>query len=321
MAKKNTLNYVKLGVFVTTGFLILVVSLYFIGSKKNLFGNTFSLFVNFKDINGLTKGNNVRYGGIDVGTVGKIEILNDTTIKVEMVLEEKMKAMIRKNSIAGIGTDGLMGDKIIEIEAGNPGSENVGDNDMIFSQESVDTDEMLRTLQFTNNNVAIVSANLKSLTETINKSKGTLYTVFMDTTLSMQINRAVSNIQSASNHLNAVGEDLSAASSGLQQGNGLLGALLKDTSIANEFKASMASIKSSAEQLNAATKNMQEVMEQVNHGNGTLNALVNDSATAASLKSAIKNIDSSSVKLNENLEAMRYSWPFKGYFKKQEKNK
>src|SRR6476620_10821290 len=118
MTKKNTINYVKLGIFVTVGMVILVVSLYFIGSKKNLFGNKFSVYVNFKDINGLKKGNNVRYGGIDVGTIGNIVILNDTTIKVEMILDENMKAMIRKNSIAKIGTDGLMGDKLIEIGAG-----------------------------------------------------------------------------------------------------------------------------------------------------------------------------------------------------------
>src|SRR5262245_31239776 len=124
MAKKTTINYVKLGVFVTAGVLILVVSLYFIGSKRNLFGNTFSLYVNFKDVNGLRKGNNVRYAGIDVGTIGKIEIMNDTTIKIEMILEEKMKSMIRKTSIASIGTDGLMGDKLIDISAGSSGSEN-----------------------------------------------------------------------------------------------------------------------------------------------------------------------------------------------------
>ena len=321
MSRKSTINYVKLGIFVTAGLLLLVIALYFIGSKKNLFGDTFSLYVNFKDINGLKKGNNIRYGGIDVGTVGKITIINDTTIKVELVLEERMKTMIRKNSVANIGTDGLMGDKLVNIDAGSSASQNVTDDDYILSRESVNTDEMLRTLQFTNNNVAIVSANLKTLTETINKSKGTLYTIMMDTSLSVQITRALSNIEAASSHINSFGQDLSVAGEDLQQGKGFLGALLKDTALSGDFKNSMTNIKNSGEQLSAATKNLQDILEKVNHGSGPLNTLINDTGADASLKNAIQNIDSSSVKLNENLEALKHSWLLRRYFKKQEKKK
>ena len=114
---KETPNYIKLGILVTVGLVLLVVGLYFIGSNKNLFGSTFKLYAVFKDVNGLKAGNNVRYAGIDVGTVENILINNDTTIRVEMVIEERMKDVIKKNSIAGIGTDGLMGDRLINIDA------------------------------------------------------------------------------------------------------------------------------------------------------------------------------------------------------------
>ena len=319
MPKKKVIDYVKLGLFVTAGLVILVVSLYFVGSKKNLFGDTFKLYVEFRDINGLKKGNNVRYGGIDIGSVDDIIIVNDTTIKIEMVLESQMKSLIKKDSEAGIGTDGLMGDKLINIHAGSPGAETIAEGDVIRAQESIDTDEMLRTLQFTNNNVAIVSANLKSLTETINKSKGTLYTVLMDTTLSEQIHRALQNIENASRQLSDLGSDLSAAGNDLQDGKGLLGTLLKDSSVASDFKSTMASIKTSGEQLNAATQNMQVMMETAAHGNGSLNMLLSDTSIANNFRNAIQNIDSSSVKLNENLEALQHSWLLRGYFKKQEK--
>lgn len=321
MAKKLILNYIKLGIFVTAGMLILVVSLYFIGSKKKLFEDTFKLYVNFHDINGLKKGNNVRFGGIDIGTVNKVEIINDTTIRVQLVVEERMKTMIRKNSIASIGTDGLMGDKLVSIEAGSGSAEFVVEDDAIASQESVDTDAMLRTLQFTNNNVAIVSANLKMLTETINKSRGTLYTVLMDTSISEKIRHVLDNVEVAGSHLKSLGEDLAASGEDLQQGRGLLGALLKDTTLSEEFRTTVSGIKISGDQLNAATKSMQEVMEKINHGEGTMHTLISDSSTANNLKSAIQNIDSSSVKLNENLEALKHSWLLRGYFKKQNRKK
>jgi phospholipid/cholesterol/gamma-HCH transport system substrate-binding protein len=316
---KETPNYIKLGIFVTTGLVLLVVGLYFIGSNKNLFGSTFKLYAVFKDVNGLKAGNNVRYGGIDVGTVEKIIISNDTTIRVEMVIEERMKDVIRKNSIAGIGTDGLMGDKLINIDAGSSNAKTVDEGDEIASLAFVNTEEMLRTLEFTNQNVAVVSANLKSLTETINKSRGTLYTVLMDTTIAGHFHNALENIESASNYLNGLARDISFVGSDLKSGNGLAGTLLNDTALNSDFKNTMALIKISGEQIHSATLNMQEVFEKVNHGNGTLSTLINDSITAFQLRQAIQHIDSSSIKLNEDLEGLKHSFLLRSYFRKKEK--
>ncbi len=318
---KETPNYIKLGIFVTVGLSLLVVGLYFIGSNKNLFGSTFKLYAVFKDVNGLREGNNVRYGGIDVGTVENIQINNDTTIRVEMVLEESMKGVIRKNSIAGIGTNGLMGDKLINIDAGSADTKTVEEGDEIASIAFVNTEEMLRTLEFTNQNVAVVSANLKSLTETINKSRGTLYTVLMDTSLAVHFHNALDNIESASNYLNGLTRDLSIVGTDLKNGNGLVGTLLYDTMLTSDFKNTMALIKISGDQIHSATLNMQEVFEKVNHGNGSLSTLINDSTTAFQLRQAIQHIDSSSIKLNENLEGLKHSFLLRGYFRKQEKKK
>src|SRR5688572_13073658 len=139
MAAKTTINFIKLGVFVTVGVLILVISLYFIGSKKNMFGDTFTLYAIFNDVNGLKKGNNVRYGGIEIGIVENISVINDTSIRVEMKLESDMKHVIRKNSTAAVGTDGLMGDKLININAGNVTSAVVEDGGQIYSMPIIDT--------------------------------------------------------------------------------------------------------------------------------------------------------------------------------------
>ena len=321
MAKKLTVNYIKLGILVSAGLLLLVVSLYFIGSKKNLFGNTIRLYAVFNDVSGLKPGNNVRYAGIDIGTVEEITIINDTVIRTELLLEERMIDVIRKNALASIGTDGLMGDKLVNIHAGNPDAALVAEGDEITSLPNVNTDEMLRTLEFTNRNVAVVSANLKILTETINESKGTLYTILMDTTLSLGIHNALDNIESASVSLNSFAGNLSDAGHDLKSDNSLIGSLLSDTSLAADFRITISKIRESGEQLSAATKNMQEVLENINHGSGTLNTLVNDSNMSGSLKNAIQNIDSSSVKLNENLEALKHSSLLRGYFRKQEKKK
>ena len=72
----------KLGIFSIVGLLILVGAIYFIGSRQNMFAKTFIINSNFNNVNGLQLGNNVRYSGINVGSVKTISIVNDSTISV-----------------------------------------------------------------------------------------------------------------------------------------------------------------------------------------------------------------------------------------------
>ena len=83
------INNVKLGAFVLGGLIVLVLLLYMIGRNRNLFEPTYVLKASFKNVEGLVSGNNVRYAGIQAGTVKKIKILNDTTIEVTMFMEKK----------------------------------------------------------------------------------------------------------------------------------------------------------------------------------------------------------------------------------------
>jgi len=79
---KNTISNMKLGAFVLAGVLCLVLLLFMIGKNMNLFGNTYVLKARFENIQGLVVGNNIRYSGIQTGTVKNIKILNDTVIEV-----------------------------------------------------------------------------------------------------------------------------------------------------------------------------------------------------------------------------------------------
>ena len=83
--KKNSINNIKLGIFIIAGLFILVVSLYLIGKNQHFFGSNFVLKARFHNVEGLMPGNNVRFSGIQCGTVKDIEIINDTTIEVTML--------------------------------------------------------------------------------------------------------------------------------------------------------------------------------------------------------------------------------------------
>jgi phospholipid/cholesterol/gamma-HCH transport system substrate-binding protein len=84
---KQTSNNIKLGVFVLAGLLFLILLLYMIGRNRNLFGRNYVLKARFENVQGLIPGNNVRFAGIQAGTVKKIQILNDTMIEVTMFID------------------------------------------------------------------------------------------------------------------------------------------------------------------------------------------------------------------------------------------
>jgi phospholipid/cholesterol/gamma-HCH transport system substrate-binding protein len=160
---------IKVGVFVLAGTGLLIIALYLIGDRQNFFGATFELQAKFKNINGLMPGNNVRYTGIDVGTVKKVEIIDDSTVQVIMVIEEKVQVFIKKNATANVGTDGLMGNKLINITSSDELAQSVEDGDIILSTNPIGTDAMMRTLDKSNNNIKDITEDIKKIASKLNK--------------------------------------------------------------------------------------------------------------------------------------------------------
>ncbi len=312
---------IKLGIFVVTGVLLLVIGLYFIGNNKNMFGRTITIFATFQNVSGLQAGNNVRYAGIDIGTVDEIIISNDTTVRVEMIVNEDLKKIVRKNSIASVGTDGLMGNKVINIEPGTISSPLVNDGDLIFSIQALDTDEMLRTLEFTNQNVSLISVNIKNITDKIANNRGTLYKVLMDTSLAGGFSNTLKNLESMSHNFSTMSNDLSEFISEMKHGKGLAGTLINDTLLTRDLKQAIGNVKTSGELISSSANELKIAIEKINNGNGTVATLLNDSICANHLKQSIINIENSTMNFNENMEALKQSFLLRGYFKRQEKIK
>ena len=144
--RKTSGEKLKLGLFVIIGLLLFTVAIYLIGERQNLFGKNDLISVKFSNINGLKKGNNVRYSGINVGTVESISMLNDSIIKVDLLIEKTMITHIKKDAIATIGTDGLVGNMLVNIIPGKGNAVNVNPGGFIKSYTKIGTNEMLNTL-------------------------------------------------------------------------------------------------------------------------------------------------------------------------------
>ena len=232
MAKQGN-NNVKLGVFVMAGLLVMMVFFYMIGSNKNMFGNSFVLKVRFANLNGLMEGNNVLFSGIQAGTVKSISIVNDTTIEVTMLIDSKVKGFIHNNAQAVIGTEGLMGNKVVNILPSKISSPLVVNGEMLQPQKIVSMDEMMQTLSKTNINIATISEVLKNSVQKLDTSA--IFDVLNDKNIGVSVRSSLKNINTASQNASYMTHEL-------VYGKGPLHALLRDSTLTKHLNISMANI-------------------------------------------------------------------------------
>lgn len=321
---KETFNNVRLGIFVLAGIFFLILTLYILGKNRNLFGSTFSLRALFENVNGLRAGNNVRFAGIEVGTVKKVKILSDTLIEVSMAIDTKVKNFIMKNAEVTIGTDGLVGNKIINITPVQHRSSPVADGDLLVSKKSTDIEEMLKTLGTTNDNIAFVSEQLKQTVQRINSSKA-LWTLLNDSTLSPGIRNSVANIRKASARANEFAGQLNELIADVRNGKGTVGNLLTDTSFVYELNEAVAKIQLVGDNANALAARLNDmaagIKSDIEIGNGTVNLVLRDTSFAGTLNRSMQNIEMATDAFNQNMEALKHNFLFRGYFRKLKKQK
>ncbi|MGZ5134688.1 MAG: MlaD family protein [Flavitalea sp.] len=321
---KHVVNNIKLGAFVLAGLFFLVLLLYMIGRNQSLFGATFTINTRFDNVQGLVAGNNVRYGGIQVGTIKRINILNDTLIEVRMIVDEEMKSFIRQNAVASIGTDGLMGNKVINISPARESAPLITEGHTISSRKAIDTDEILRTLNNTNNDVAIIADNLKRTVEQINNST-VLWKLLNDQTLPQNLKLSASNAQLATARAAEMAKDIQDLVTDVKNGKGSLGTLLTDTALAENLNRAIQSIKQvgvhAEELVTTINSAVTDVQKDVNNGKGTINALLKDSLMVMKLNHSMDNIQKGTDGFNQNMEALKHSFLFRGYFRKLEREK
>lgn len=308
----------RLGIFVLAGTVFLLLALYLIGRKQDLFGSTFKLRAEFYNINGLNTGNNVRFAGIDVGTVESIEIVSDTSVRVTMVIRNDVIEFIKKNAIASIGTDGLMGNKLVNINNGVDTAPSVKEGDILLTQRPLEMDEMIRTLNITNNNVKEISSNLKSITERLN-NKNSLWSILTDTLIAEDIKASVANLKLLSNNAVIATGDIKKITADLRHGKGI-GALITDTIISSQLKQSVVKINRISDTAVVIEGEINSILTDLRNGKGTFAMLVNDTSFVSDLKKSMSSLEKGTGSFDENMKALQYSWPFKKYFRKR-KNK
>ena len=191
----------KLGMFVTGGLILFILIIYFIGKQQNLFGSNFQLKSKFKTVSGLKVGNNVRFSGINVGTVSEIALVNDSSVVVILTIQEEVQKFIKADARASIGSDGLVGDKVLTIFPGTSSNEIIKNDAFIKSTSPIEMEDLMKSVKTIVDNAEIITGQLAQFTYNMNNGKGTLAKLMNDDGFAKKLDATMSNLQSGSKGL------------------------------------------------------------------------------------------------------------------------
>ncbi len=318
--EKTTGQKIQLGLFVIIGLLLFIVAIYFIGDKQKMFGKTNHLTAVFSNVNGLQIGNNVRYSGVNVGTVRSIEMINDTIIKVAMIIDKTIFSHIKKNAVAIIGSDGLVGNRIINILPKKGNAAPISEGDEIQSTSKINTNDMLNTLDITNKNAALLTYDLLKITKQINNGKGTIGLLVQDTVMANEIKTTISNLNQTSKTTSKLVNKASQILISLDKKNTAI-SLLRDTTTTLAIKKTIANLNQLSTKMIPIIQHLDTTILNIKEGKGAINYLSNNPELVQKIDSTMTNLNTASFNLNEDLKALKCNFLFRGYFKKQEKAK
>jgi phospholipid/cholesterol/gamma-HCH transport system substrate-binding protein len=202
----------RLGAFILTTLLILAAGIFIIGDRQYLFSPTYQLKTQFASVAGLDAGAEVRVGGVHSGSVRRIELPDKPTgkITVLMDLEQSTHTIIKKDSIAAIQTEGLLGNEFVSVSFGSAQGVNVQDGDTIAGEPPLaiadlikKTDAILDTSQEALGNITVATANLSAISVKINQGQGTIGALVNDKKMYHQLDQTTAGLHEAVVHAQA----------------------------------------------------------------------------------------------------------------------
>lgn len=282
--KNETSRQVRLGLFVTLGIAVLILGIYFIGEGQQLFQSTVRITGIFRDVGGLQAGNNVRLSGVNIGVVDLIRIVSDTSVRVEILVDADTRKYIMKDAFASIGSEGLMGNKVLIINPGTGDAGQIEDNDVIVSMQPSSMDDLIVSLRSTVEHTSDITRDLSKITFNIQAGKGTIGRLLMDSTWRENIQATLANVQDGAIEFHSLMEK------------------------ANELDTIVVLLRTSMENTASITSDLAKVTNDLSSGRGTVGALLNDEKWKTDLDTTLVNLKRSSEGLRILLEVAKDSW-------------
>jgi phospholipid/cholesterol/gamma-HCH transport system substrate-binding protein len=316
MSQNSPANSVRLGVFMVLGVGFLLGVLYLMSQQQNLFGHSLVVRADFRNVSGLLTGNNVRLGGITVGNVSAIDLLNDSTVRVAMSLNKDAQGFVRRNAVASIGTDGLVGNTIINLTAQAAPAPSVHAGDVLPTKTPPGIDAMLGTLDISSKNLVVITQRLRQMATKLDTSA--LWQLLNDKQLPANVRQGLGNVVAATTQLHRAAADAAELTSGVRQGRGPLGYLLTDNKLPVQLGHVGRQLASTTDTLAATVVGLKRL---VLASQGPAHTLLADTTAARQVRQSLRNVQQGTAGFSQNMEALQHNFLLRGYFKKQAKKK
>ena len=291
-------NKLVLAIFIIAGSVLFLVAIFVIGSKQNMFTSTMKLQAVFETVSGLLEGSNVRFNGISVGTVDKIEIISGNKIRVEMVIVSSVKKFIKRDSKAKVVTEGLIGNKIIDITPGEEGALSVNDGYMLESLRPIEAEDILRSLKETGDNASLITKDVATIVSKVDQGEGTLGQLINNKTL-------YNNVDSTMR--------------GFTTSGALVNNVLRNITFSVDVITK--EVIPMTQKIRSITEDISDITYKMNSSESVVGTLLTDTNFANNLKSLIRNanettanLEQGSFSFSQNMEALKHNFLFKGYF-------
>lgn len=291
--KRKAVPLLRIGLFVLVGFIILIVFIFFLGSKEKLFSSTTQIKARFSTVSNLRRGAEVDMAGINIGSVQDIRLprnARDSVTVTMKVLTDALK-LIHSDSRATIASAGLIGDRLITISMGGDSTVAVQPGATLSGQAPQDFSKLYDTLTAVIDQLDSIGISATRLVRKISEGHGTLGSLINDDALYRNANTMAVNASETFAHAKEAVDQMSI-------------------------------------NVNHVTGNLNDVVERINHGEGSLGKLItrddvyesvrktsdNLAATSYDLHDALAKLALGSGRFAEDMEALKHNFLFKGYF-------
>ena len=317
----------RVGVFVLVALAVFLGLVYALGARARLFEAHYKIHADFTEVGGLVEGATVRLAGVQIGRVTGVHLPGEPggKVRADLTIARRYSDRIRKNSIARIETQGLLGDKIVEITVGHATAPPVAPGEVLAARDPADFGRVIAAGAETAKDVGALAAALRETAEKVNQSK-----LIEDAATTVnKLGRVVDQVEHgrgwahalvyeeplALRRLNELIATTQTLVERVEKGQGAAGVLVspESTASAKRFVAAMDRISGMVEQperepgllpgllfdpkyrpvledLRMVAHNLREVSDCLAGGRGTLGSLVADSGGEGELKPTLQDL-------------------------------
>ena len=322
------------GAFVTAGLALFTTGLFVIGNRHEAFARHIELYTEFSNVAGIAQGAKVQVAGMDAGQVLEVQIPDSppAKFKVKVRINEKLRGLVRTDSVATIGTEGVVGNRFVAISAGSPNAPPAAADATLSGIEPTDISALLDqakgaiknidttvlnanklvtnadglitslggNLNSTVNEVKTTVSNANELVTGLQQGRGTAGMLLRDETLAEQVRQAVTNAQSATSELKGAAANAGALVSDLQS-----------KGLPQKVDDTLKEVKQTATNLNAASKDIrQTVTDFTRPDEGGRTA-------AVTLRESLSNVNVAAANMADDTEALKHNFLLRGFFRKR----